>query len=191
WRRGGRVAVLTPSRRGGFADSIVDLVCTRSLGRQQNGPYRIRWESGDDVERGELWARLVMPEQCSIPEGLAVLRRDTGAPAIRAAGEWVARQKRVLGVEEVTAAEVRRQIDRTFAMQRRHGPVDSGEFLAMTVQQGKNREFDHVVVIWPYTIPDNNEQKRRLLYNAVTPAQLLCFVLGQARELLDAPPFVG
>jgi len=60
----------------------------------------------------------------------------------------------------------------------------------MTIQQAKNREFDHVVVIWPYTIPNDNEQKRRLLYNAITRAQQSCLVLVQAQELLNAPPFI-
>jgi DNA helicase IV len=61
----------------------------------------------------------------------------------------------------------------------------------MTVQQAKNREFEHVVVIWPYTISDDDEQKRRLLYNAVTRAQRSCLVLVQGQELLNAPPFVA
>jgi superfamily I DNA/RNA helicase len=76
-------------------------------------------------------------------------------------------------------------------MRRRYGAVDRGEFVAMTIQQAKNREFDHVVVIWPYTIPNNDEQKRPLLYNAITRAQRSCLVLVQARELLEAPPFIA
>ena len=63
--------------------------------------------------------------------------------------------------------------------------------MAMTIQQAKNREFDHVIVIWPYTIPDDDEQKRRLLYNAITRAQRSCQILVQAQELLNAPPFVS
>jgi superfamily I DNA/RNA helicase len=60
----------------------------------------------------------------------------------------------------------------------------------MTIQQAKNREFEHVVVIWPYTVPNDNEQKRRLLYNAITRARRSCLVLVQAEELLNGPPFV-
>jgi hypothetical protein len=191
WRRGGRVAVLTPSRRGGFADNVVDLVRTRSLGKQQNGPYPIAWESGEELERASLCEKLAIPERCSIQEALAILSAQAGVPAARITTEWIARQKRVLGIQEITAGDVRRQIDRTYAMRRRHGAVDRGVFVAMTIQQAKNREFDHVVVIWPYTIPNNDEQKRRLLYNAITRAQRSCLVLVQARELLEAPPFVA
>jgi hypothetical protein len=190
WRRGGRVAVLTPSRRGGFVDSIVDLVCTRSLGKQQNGPYRIARESGDERERRDLWQNLALADRCSIPDALAALEAHADAHAVKATTKWITRQKRVLGVNEITAGEIRRQMDRTFAMRRRYGASERDEFVAMTIQQAKNREFEHVVVTWPYTIPNDNEQKRRLLYNAITRAQRSCLVLVQAQELLDAPPFI-
>ncbi len=98
--------------------------------------------------------------------------------------------EKVLGVNEITAGEIRRQMDRTFAMRRRYGASERDEFVAMTIQQAKNREFEHVVVTWPYTIPNDNEQKRRLLYNAITRARRSCLVLVQAQELLDAPPFI-
>ena len=191
WSGGGRVAVLTPSRRGGFVDDIVDLVCTRSLGKQQSGPYQIVWESGDESERRDLRQILAIPDRCSIPDALAALRAHAGVPVVKAATEWIARRKRVLGVDEITADEVHRQIDRTLAMRRRYGAATRPEFVAMTIQQAKNREFEHVVVIWPYTIPNDNEQKRRLLYNAITRARRSCLVLVQAQALLDAPPFVA
>jgi hypothetical protein len=191
WRGGGRVAVLTPSRRGGFVDRIVDLVRAHSLGKQQNGPYPIAWESGDESERRDLWQRLAVPDRCSIPEALTALGAHASVPVVKAAMEWIARRKRVLGVDEITAGEIRRQIDHTFAIRRRYGAAERGEFTAMTIQQAKNREFEHVVVVWPYTIPNDNEQKRRLLYNAITRAQRSCLVLVQAQELLDAPPFVA
>jgi UvrD-like helicase C-terminal domain/AAA domain len=190
WCGGGRVAVLTPSRRGGFADGIVKLVCTRSLGKQQSGPYQIVWESGDEAERRDLWQRLALPERCSIGDALTALEAHEGKHAAKAAKNWITRQKKVLGVAEITAGEIKRQIDRSFATRRRYAAPERAEFLAMTIQQAKNREFDHVVVIWPYTIPNDNEQKRRLLYNAITRAQRSCLVLVQARELLDTSPFI-
>jgi superfamily I DNA/RNA helicase len=76
-------------------------------------------------------------------------------------------------------------------MRRRYGTSTRPQFVAMTVQQAKNREFEHVVVIWPYTIPNDDDQKRRLLYNAITRARRSCLVLVQAQELLDAPPFAA
>jgi hypothetical protein len=191
WRGGGTVAVLTPSRRGGFADDIVNLVGSGPLGSRRNGPFAIDWESSNEIERNGLWERLAMPDVCSIPEALATLGPHCGAPAVRTARDWVVRQRRILGADEITAEQIRRQINRTLAARRNFGGRAQGQFVAMTIQQAKNREFDHVIVIWPYTIPNDDEQKRRLLYNAITRAQRSCLVLVQAQELLDAPPFVA
>ena len=191
WRQGGgNIAVLTPSRRQGFADGVVNLVRSGPVGKHRNGPFPIGWESSDEIERNALWQGLAMPASCSVADALANLEPHSHMPAVRTAEEWIARQKRVLGVEEVTADQVRRQINRTLAARRRYAGRASAEFAAMTIQQAKNREFDHVVVIWPYTIPNDDEQKRRLLYNAITRAQRSCLVLVQAQELLDAPPFI-
>lgn len=191
WRGGGTAAVLTPSRRGGFVDGIVDLVRAGPLGRRQNGPFQIEWESSGEIERRALWERLAVPDVCSIADALAVLEPHSGTPAVKTAMEWVARQKRVLGLGEITADQVRRQINRALATRRRYANRAGTDYAAMTIQQAKNREFDHVVVIWPYTIPNDDEQKRRLLYNAITRAQRSCLVLVQAQRLLDAPPFVA
>jgi len=191
WRQGGgSVAVLTPSRSGGFADDIVRLVRAGSVGRHQNGPFPVNWERSDEAERAALWQELAMPETCSVPDALAALEPHSHAPAVKTAKNWIALQRRVLGIEEITAHQVRCQINRTYAARRRYGAMADGQFVAMTIQQAKNREFEHVVVIWPYTVPNDDEQKRRLLYNAITRAKRSCHVLVQAQALLDAPPFV-
>lgn len=190
WRRGGNVAVLTPSRRGGFADGIVDLVRAGPLGQRRNGPFPIEWESNDEAERHALWQKLALPANCSIADALTLLEPHTHVPAVKSAREWIGRRRRILGADEVKADEVRRQINRGLAARRRYGGRVGTEFSAMTIQQAKNREFDHVVVIWPYTIPNDDSQKRRLLYNAITRSQSSCLVLVQAQELVNAPPFI-
>lgn len=190
WRGGGNVAVLTPSRRGGFADGIVNLVRAGPLGQQRNGPFPIEWESSDAAEGDALWDTLAMPANCSVADALTHLEPHGHVPAVKSAREWIGRRRRVLGAEEITSDEVRRQIDRAMAARRRYRGRAAAEFSAMTIQQAKNREFDHVAVIWPYTVPNDDEQKRRLLYNAITRAQRSCLVLVQAARLVEAPPFV-
>ena len=132
-----------------------------------------------------------MPDLCSVPNALATLEAHVDIPAVKSAQEWVARQRRVLGVEEIRADQVRQQLDRTLTARRRYARAERNELVAMTIQQAKNQQFTHVVVIWPYTIPNDNEQKRRLLYNAITRAQRSCLVLVQAQTLLNMPPFVS
>lgn len=59
----------------------------------------------------------------------------------------------------------------------------------MTVHGAKNREFDNVIVLWPAAITGSEDQKRRLLYNAVTRAKERCLVLVQAKTSLGEAPF--
>ena len=190
WRRGGSVAVLTPSRSGGFADSVVDLVGQGPIGRLQNGPYPIKWERNDSAQRDTICREIAMPAVCTVAQALVHLGRYRDRPAVRSAMKWIQRRHRVTGSDNVTADDVRRHIDRAFAAQRRHKNRFDGQFSAMTVQQAKNREFDHVVVIWPYRVRNDDEQKRRLLYNAITRARSSCLVLVQGQELVNASPFV-
>jgi UvrD-like helicase C-terminal domain len=192
WRiGGGTVAVLTPSRTGGFADGVIKLVRSGPLGKHQNGPFPVEWETSDEIERNALWQALALPDACSVPDALAALEPHSHAPGVKVARNWIAQQRRVLGIEQITADQVRCQINRSFAARRRYGGSAQGDHVAMTIQQAKNREFDHVVIIWPYTVPNDEEQKRRLLYNAITRAKRSCLVLVQGPELLGAPPFVA
>ena len=191
WRKGGDVAVLTPSRNGGFADAVVELARTKSLGQQKNGPYPIEWESNEEKECADLWAALELPEQCAVTDTLAALEQHRGTPEAKSAHDWIRRQENVLGVQKITATEIRRRINRAFAARRRYAGRKQREFAAMTIHQAKNREFDHVVVIWPYKVPNNDDQKRRLLYNAITRAKRSCLVLVQGDALLQGPPFTA
>ncbi|CAN7723805.1 ATP-binding domain-containing protein [Variovorax sp. LjRoot130] len=59
----------------------------------------------------------------------------------------------------------------------------------MTVHGAKNREFDDVIVLWPAAIGGSDDQKRRLLYNAVTRAKERCLVLVQAQSSRGQAPF--
>lgn len=59
----------------------------------------------------------------------------------------------------------------------------------MTIHGAKNREFDNVIVLWPAAVGGSDDQKRRLLYNAVTRAKERCVVLVQASAHMSRPPF--
>lgn len=70
WRNGGNVAVLTPSRQGGFADGAVARVCAGPLGQQRNGPFPIEWEGSEEQESAALWNQLAIGELCSVEEAI-------------------------------------------------------------------------------------------------------------------------
>jgi hypothetical protein len=121
WRSGGNVAVLTPSRRGGFADNIVERVRAGPLGQRRNDPFPTKQESGEAAEGDALGQRPAMPANCSAADALAHVQPHGHVPAVKSAREWIGRRRRVLGTEEVTAEEVRRQVDRAMPARRRYG----------------------------------------------------------------------
>jgi superfamily I DNA/RNA helicase len=63
----------------------------------------------------------------------------------------------------------------------------------MKIHQAKNREFDNVIVLWPYQVTGTSaESLRRLLYNGITRAKLRALVIVQSlpkQTRLSSPPF--
>lgn len=57
------------------------------------------------------------------------------------------------------------------------------------IHQAKNRQFDHVIILWPHGVPGSNEHKARLLYNGITRARVSCKVFVRADALLQHAPF--
>jgi hypothetical protein len=191
WRKGGNVAVLTPSRRGGFADGVVKRVGAGPVGKRQNGPYKIEWESSDEQEGAALLGKLALGDRCTAEDALAAIHPYRHEPAIRTLREWIIRQRCTRGPQYLTGTDLQHELGRTLSLRRRYGQRAQGQFTAMTIQQAKNQEFDHVIVLWPYTVPRDEDQRRRLLYNAITRAKRSCLVLVQAQDTLQLPPFAA
>jgi hypothetical protein len=189
WRKRGNVAVLTPSRQGGFADSVVERVGAGPVGKHQNGPYKIEWESSDERDRAALSGKLGLGGRCTAEDALAAIRLHQDEPVVRTLRDWIIRQRCARGLQEFTADDLQHQLSRALSLRRRYGQRAQGEFTGMTIQQAKNREFDHVIILWPYTVPKDDDQRRRLLYNAITRAKRSCLVLVQAQDMLQFPPF--
>jgi len=189
WRRGGKVAVITPSLRGNFARDVVQRVCQQACGKQGNGPYAIRWERSEGDEVAALIEGLNLGANSPMAETLAALGCLPRSGAVRATGVWVRHQARAAGRTEFSRVEIEEIIARQVATRRQRYGADNYEFTSMTVQQAKNREFDGVFILWPYQVGGDAEHKRRLLYNAVTRAQRWCTIVVQGPELLQGAPF--
>jgi len=189
FRRGaGTVAVLTPSR-GGLAAAAVSRVAEGPIGRHQSGPFTIAWENTDSQDLVELWERVDLTGQCRVDDAVAALHAARDDPILLRARDWLKNKERTSGITQIAAADVKAQVERLVTRRRQFGGHREPTLSAMTIHQAKNREFDHVVVIWPHRVPNGDDQRRRLLYNAVTRARRSCTVLVQAPALLAGPPF--
>jgi superfamily I DNA/RNA helicase len=189
WRRGGNVAVITPSLSGTFARDVVARVGQQACGKQGSGPYTIRWERSEQSDAAALIAELQVGDTVTLGEAINALRALPASGSIREAIGWVRRQARAAGVTSFTRAQIAAVLARQFTMRRQRFGTQNIEFAAMTVQQAKNREFEGVAVLWPFQVGGDAEHKRRLLYNAITRARRWCTVILQSQELLKTAPF--
>ena len=183
------IAILTPSLVGGFSKSVVARVCGQACGRQGNGPFAIYWESSDDDEASNAMQQFVMANTALGPAVIESLRMLPQNAPIRGALRWVHLQMNALGRVEFARTEIESAIRRQITLRRQFGCTASLRYAAMTVQQAKNREFDGVIVLWPYQVGGDAEHKRRLLYNAVTRAKQWCSIITQGQTIPTTPPF--
>ena len=189
WRHGGDVAVITPALQGGFAKSVVARLAQGPCGRHQNGPYTVHWEGNDRDEAQAIIAGLDLAADAPSAAVCAALRAMPRNGPVNATLSWVENQVHACGRESFARTEVEEVITRQVSLRRQHGGGAAHLLTAMTVQQAKNREFEGVVVIWPYQVGGDAEHKRRLLYNAVTRAKRWCNVIVQSQNILATAPF--
>ncbi|HEX8902424.1 ATP-dependent helicase [Vitreimonas sp.] len=189
WRQGGNVAVITPSLSGGFARDVVERVTQNQCGKHKSGPFPIRWERSDGDEAAGLAKALLLSDGATSEQTIAALELLLPSGAIKDTIAWVRLQAHAAGVTVFHRAEIDARIARHVSMRRQRSGTRSSLFTALTVQQAKNREFEGVVILWPYQVGGDDEHKRRLLYNAVTRAQRWCTVILQGGSLLKAAPF--
>ena len=190
WSRpqGGSVALITPSRAGQFAAHVVRRVAERASGRGC-GPYPVQWERSDGEDAEQFLATFALGGEATVVETLAAIDATDKSAPMRAARHWVLLQARARGQTRFTRDEIAAVVRREVKMRRRRHAGAEYRMAAMTVHQAKNREFDGVVVLWPYQVGGDDEHRRRLLYNAVTRARNWCTVVVQNENLLAAAPF--
>jgi len=189
WRGGGKVAVITPSLSGTFARDVVARVGRQPCGKEGNGPHEIRWERSEYDEVSAILAGFQLGDVATLAETIASLGSLPRSGPVRETIGWVRRQARAAGVTSFSRADVTAIMARQVEMRRQRLGADKVNFAAMTVQQAKNREFEGVVVLWPFKVGGDAEHKRRLLYNAITRARRWCTVILQSEDLLKTSPF--
>lgn len=147
------------------------------------------WEGTDQDETRTILADFNLDQEVSGPTALASLHLLPRVGPVKSTIAWVNRQIHASGRTDFTKVELETVLGRFVTMRRQHGRQATQRYAAMTVHQAKNREFDGVVVVWPFTVAGDADQKRRLLYNAVTRAKLWCTVVVQGANILQSAPF--
>lgn len=190
WSGGGSVAIISPSTQSKFVREVISRVQTEPSGKNKDlGPYAIRWEESERDELAKLCAAMDMPQTCTINAAVGILRTLPRSGPIEQTITWLQRTTSTTGRADTTSDEVMGQLQRYVSIRRQQAKTADRGLLAMTVHQAKNREFDGVVVMWPFEFKADDEGKRRLLYNAVTRARRWCSVIVQSAGMLKSAPF--
>jgi hypothetical protein len=187
YSKGGTVAILAPSLPPFVHDAVAWAQANAT--KQRNGPIKVGWERSEKEECGELLKRLRLPEKVSIVlayEAIEALAAPTIAPYIRA---WVDRQRNALGRCEFAKTEIEAALTRAISNRRRFGKASPSRTMAMSIHTAKNREFDGVIILWPYKLGGSDDHKRRLLYNAITRAKKWGRVFVQGKSIFSSAPF--
>lgn len=106
---------------------------------------------------------------------------EIGNQTAELALEYAAHIARLKGMRSLNTEFVLRSIEKTVHNRRAYLPVTHNRIIT-TVHGAKNREFDNVIIIWPYQVRADEEMKRKLLYNAITRAKKECVLLVQGDE---------
>jgi len=189
WYGGASIALLTPTISGSWAGQITDIVAAKAS-KQRNGPFVFKWERSDTAYVQNLLAEYPLLGSYTIIEAIrfvGLLPGPDGPWGL--AKNWILKQRNVLGIEVIEGSIIREILFRSVTLHRQWSTNSPTGFRAMTIHQAKNREFDGVIVLWPHTAGGSVDQKRRLLYNAVTRAKRWCQILVQAEKIKRQPPF--
>lgn len=188
WYGGGkRVAIITPTY-GPFARGALAWAAANQT-KKGAGPYNVVWEQSEAKAATEYLATIQLVDQADAASIAAVLSAAGDARTTRDVTEWLEIQRRTKAKVQFTRDEVVKLVEQSFSQRRQSRRSDVRGWKGMTVHAAKNREFDNVIVLWPAAVGGSDDQKRRLLYNAVTRAKERCIVLVQAAAHMSLPPF--
>jgi superfamily I DNA/RNA helicase len=188
WYGGGKsVAIITPALVT-FAKSTLAWTATKTTSAGA-GPYEVSWEESESKRAIAFVGGLAFQATNNIQSITELLNVAGDARVARDIAEWMDLQRRARAKTAFTKEEIVSAINQVFIQRRRTSRADSQGWRAMTVHGAKNREFDNVIVLWPAAMSGSDDQKRRLLYNAVTRAKLRCLVLVEATKHLKQAPF--
>lgn len=158
------------------------------------GPFLFDWESHASSDAGRLVDGLNI-QQGAVEVDTRTLCIPQAIRGGRSLQEWVDRQRRVFGRDRIGVEVLKEEAGRVCQQLRAMRVIGDGKLAAMTLHQAKNREFERVIILWPYEVSGAAEKLRRLLYNGITRAQQRAAIVVQNPPTgnpnrLTIPPFV-
>lgn len=188
----GSVAILTPDTTDKVIRDALGIVCEREWTYKKTnpdvtfGPFAVEWDVKEQDRAEELCKQLELPDMCSI---VHIEEAALAEPALLRVRQRMERAMRVRGERTFSSDRVSEMISDAVRDVSRFGGRRGPRRTAMSIHRAKNREFNNVLVLWPYGATGGEDHLRRLLYNAITRAQEKCTVIVLGKNRLRAAPF--
>jgi superfamily I DNA/RNA helicase len=185
WERG--VVILSPAgRSNSFVAKVISAVgSSPKSGSQHPAPFLWEGAAKDQAEGVLSLVHHAMIGKGELPLDQAVaMSVDPSLDAkVREVMRRSARRARRRGKLEIPREELEFAASQLAHAQRVSSIGEAAKRRsAMTIHQAKNREFEFVIVLWPYQIMSDETHQRRALYNAITRARRDARVLVQGGE---------
>ena len=193
WRGCDDIAVITPVRvyTSPFVRNLINRVERGPIGDPLVGPHRIPWEVSQEAQCKQFLSELALPADPTVEVRASDIRLPDQGGISTALRVWIDKRRRLTGTTTFTVGEVHKQVGIIHQRSRAYRRVRSRGVRAMTIHQAKNREFDSVIVLWPYEVAGSVDRQRRLLYNAITRAKRQAVIVVQNPERRRRPPFIA
>ncbi|GAB5457585.1 MAG: hypothetical protein Hens3KO_06150 [Henriciella sp.] len=184
-------AIITPTMNDPHVSTFFERLQKNRYGPQKRwGPYKVRSDAGPEALARSLIDEMALPEVVDLADALAFFKvRKSNAIAKRVM-QQLEKRIRVRGDETIVRQDLSELVETEAVETNRYAPSKEVGLQGMTVHAAKNREFDGVVAIWPYRVAEEPEQRRRLLYNAITRARQWCAVVCMNSNQLKQAPFI-
>jgi hypothetical protein len=191
WAGTNDIAIITPvgSDASTFVRELLSRVEQGPIGNPAAGPHRVPWEVSQEDECQLFLAGLGLPDDHTVELRAEDLTLSADHAAVKGLRLWIEHQRSVAGRTCFVVGEIDKQARAIHHRNRAYRRIRDGGVRAMTIHQAKNREFDSVIVLWPYEVVGSVERQRRLLYNAITRAKRQALVVVQNPARLKKPPF--
>ena len=188
WKKPKDAVVLTPTgqEKSPFVRDVVTRLTSKPIKpkgiTKDVGPFRVVWESNVEEDKAFLLKKLGYSAQgIDLAELRQLCLNDKGA--LGDVFQWAEKKGRIKGQTQFSQGELSTTVERVLQSRRAFLPTAClGSIRAMTINQAKNREFEGVIILWPFAVGGDLESQRRRLYNALTRAQKWAIVIVQ-----DAP----
>gem|GEM_PF-778016 len=180
----GNIAIISPTQNSSFISKLLESLSKTYTYKKPPfktiGPYNQLLGSEGYVDINELVKDL--PKGRFTKNGLKDLKRKNIFILNRCA-ERLLKRLSMRNIESISYDEFYYVLQQTaHTYDNFYRSENKARIIFTTIHGAKNREFDNVIVLWPYKVSSDLLQKRKLLYNAITRAKRNVVVLVQHKS---------